>query len=129
MPATEVLRHPLVNTPRTLDDWSDEDIRELANHFSVSKEAILRRLLTLQRTSRRFYERKRDQFIEEAQQASRRTGFAHPAVNTLSLLGKPYVSLVLNAYNSKTVTASDASDYLGLRAKHFNRLADSLRGE
>jgi Zn-dependent peptidase ImmA (M78 family) len=45
--------------------WSDADIADLASQFSVSREALLRRLLTLDRTTNEFYLRKRGQYIAE----------------------------------------------------------------
>jgi Zn-dependent peptidase ImmA (M78 family)/transcriptional regulator with XRE-family HTH domain len=126
IPATDLLRHHLLNVPRRLLEWEDNEIVELASYFSVSREALLRRLLTLERTSQQFYERKRNQYIQEARARQKTTGFVLPPVNALSRLGKPFVRLVMSAYNSKAVTSSDASDFLGIRAKHFSRLADLI---
>lgn len=126
MPVRELLRHPLMNVPRSPTGWSDDDIEFLALHFSVSREALLRRLLTLERTTQRFYEQKRRQYSQEFQQRTPPAGFPPPATNAISLLGKPYVKLVLTAYNSGVVTASDASDFLGLKTSHFPTLADAV---
>jgi Zn-dependent peptidase ImmA (M78 family)/transcriptional regulator with XRE-family HTH domain len=124
IPATDLLRHPLLNIPRRLNQWTDLEISELAKFFSVSRETLVRRLLTLERTSQQFYEQKRNQYIQEVRNRQRTPGFAPPAIDTLSRLGRPFVTLVLGAYNSKVVTSSDASDFLGLRGKHFNKLAE-----
>jgi Zn-dependent peptidase ImmA (M78 family)/DNA-binding XRE family transcriptional regulator len=126
IPATNLLRHPLLNVARRVSHWEDNEILELANYFSVSREALLRRLLTLGKTSQQFYEQKRNQYIQEARARQRTPGFAPPAIDTLSRLGKPFVRLVMGAYNTKTVTLSDASDFLGIRVKHFPRLADLI---
>jgi Zn-dependent peptidase ImmA (M78 family) len=41
--------------------WTDAEISELARDFNVSREALLRRLLTFDRTTEEFYRQKRAQ--------------------------------------------------------------------
>lgn len=126
MPTRELLRHPLLNVARRLNQWSDREIQDLASHFSVSREALLRRLLTLERTSQRFYEQKRNEYIQEARTRPTRSGFVMPPVDAISRLGRPYVRLVLSAYNNRSVTSSDASEFLGVKAKHFSQIAETV---
>lgn len=126
MPSIEVLKHPLLNMRRSLDGWSDEEISELAIMFAVSRETMLRRLLTLGRTSNQFYERKREEYLQEARRRKKQEGFVPPPRDALSKLGRPYVRLVLDGYRSRTLTASDASEVLGLRMKHFSKLAEAV---
>src|SRR5262245_39425823 len=54
------------------EQWSDAEIRDLAYQFGVSREALLRRLLTLNRTTEAFYARKRAQFIAEFDESQKR---------------------------------------------------------
>jgi Zn-dependent peptidase ImmA (M78 family) len=46
-------------------DWSDGELHELARQFNVSREALLRRLLTFDRTTDDFYKQKRQQYLAE----------------------------------------------------------------
>jgi hypothetical protein len=39
--------------------WPEATLRVLADHFAVSREVVLRRLLVLERTTEEFYESKR----------------------------------------------------------------------
>ncbi len=107
-------------------DWLDSDLSDIARRYSASKEVLVGRLLTLGKTNQQFYRRKRRQYADEAAQAPTRKGFVHPVTDTLSLAGKPFVRLVVDALHSDQITTSDASDYLGLRLKHLDKVEQSL---
>ena len=107
-------------------DWTDEEIKTLADKFRVSGEVILRRLLIIKLTSQKFYEKKRADFLEYSIQAKGRIkkgGFLPIPNKVVRDFGKPYVQTVLNAYHSDVITASAVSDYLGVRLKHLSRIA------
>lgn len=129
MPANHVVGHRIISREPSRLAWPDEQIEQLARHFSVSKEALIRRLLTLGRTTQEFYEQKRRQYEEEAHRQPERKGFLSPPQDALSKLGRSFVGLVLESYGANRLTSSDASDYLGVRLKHFPTLVDALRGE
>jgi Zn-dependent peptidase ImmA (M78 family) len=133
VPARELLLKLQVPGYRR-DNWQDAEIRELAEAFSVSREVIVRRLLTLGQTSARFYAEKRAQYAaeREAQRATtaeaeeRTTGFESPAVRALSTQGTGYIRLVLESYHQGRITLSDVSSYLGVRTKHLPRIERAL---
>lgn len=127
MPADLVLTHRIIAGQPSRVTWTDEQIEQLARHFSVSREALLRRLLTLGRTTQAFYAQKRRQYAEEASRYRERKGFPRPHQDALSKLGRSFVSLVLDSYGASRLTSSDASDYLGIRLKHLPALLDALR--
>jgi Zn-dependent peptidase ImmA (M78 family) len=111
-------------------DWSIAELEELAAHFQVSKEVVLRRLLILGQTTERYYRRMRQEFIEEyrrLRQESRGDGGPSPAVMAVRNLGQPYVRLVLSAYYDNKIGLSTVSDYLGLKLKHLPRVESLIR--
>ena len=126
MPSEAVMRHPIVQHHDTGDTWQDPEINELARHFSVSREALLRRLLTLGMTTTRFYDLKRKQYRKEYQSAPKPKGFLSPPQGALTVLDTPFVRLVLDSLDTGHLTTSDASDYLGIRLKHLPALASAL---
>jgi Zn-dependent peptidase ImmA (M78 family) len=126
MPANAVKQHPIVAHRDLGEAWADIEIKSLAHYFSVSREALLRRLLTFGLTDSQFYEQKREQYRREFEATPKRKGFPPPAQDRLSLLGRPFVRLVLDSLDRGIVTTSDASDYLGIRLKHLPSLAASL---
>ena len=57
MPSAEFRAHPLVQPPfeNTSTDWQDQEINSLAKYFSVSHEAVVRRLPAFELTTPEFY--------------------------------------------------------------------------
>lgn len=106
--------------------WDDRTIETLARGYSCSREAMLRRLLSFGLTDDAFYRLKRQQYREEYAAQPPSAGFVTPAGDSVSLLGKPYVRLVLNGIESGAVTTSDAADYLGVRLKHLPAIASAI---
>ena len=110
-------------------DWSDEEIQELADHFAVSREAIVRRLVIVGCATEAFYDRKREAFLVQyrARAAKAREGFASPFRVALRDNGRQYTRLVLDALDREQITLADVSDYLGMRIKHLEKIADLIR--
>ena len=99
--------------------FSDTIILQLSHEFGVSREAVVRRLLTLDLVSKEFYQSKRNQYLQEipeqAKQKKSESRPISPAKTILSLAGKTYISLVLNAIGQNRITLNDASGYLNFR--------------
>ena len=130
MPRISLLAQPGVREQGMRSEgWSDAQISELARRFNVSREAILRRLLTFDRTTNGFYTRKRAQYIAEyqAQRARQKEQDKEIKRNmpteTVSHFGKPLVRMLLNNYWQDRMTLSAISGYLGLKVKHIPNLA------
>ena len=105
------------------NQWSDEELSSLANRFGVSREVVLRRLLTLGKTSDVFYQDKRQAFEDEYASESRpQGGFAPPHRMVISASGPLFVRLVLTNYHRDSITASDVADLLSVRLKHLPRI-------
>lgn len=129
IPQSALLAHRLLESHGPSPAWGNQDIESLARYFSCSREALLRRLLTLGLTDEDFYRLKRDEYTAEYAARTPKPGFVTPPGDAVSLLGKPFVRLVLQSLDGGTVTTSDAADYLSLRLKHLPALAASLEGE
>ncbi|MGA3001778.1 MAG: hypothetical protein ABSE20_08625 [Acetobacteraceae bacterium] len=91
---------------------------------------LLRRLLTLGRTTWEFYGRKRAQYQAEylALQALDRTKTADVEVRrnmpleTVSNYGRPLVQMILENYYQDRLSLSEVVGYLGIKTKHIPRL-------
>ncbi|MET0012050.1 MAG: ImmA/IrrE family metallo-endopeptidase [Sedimenticola sp.] len=121
------------NTPEQFTQWSTDQLSELARQYCVSKEVILRRLLTAGRTTVPHYQSMRELFIEEYRQLRERErrrggGGPHPAVMAVSSNGSGYVRAVLENYYQRRITLSQVSDYLGVKLKHLPRIEASVFG-
>lgn len=131
MPSEQLLSHPVVRAHESQSpEWDDRAIDQLTRHFAISREAVLRRLLTHGLTTASVYERKRAQYQAELDTKAATTGgFVTPPVNAVSKLGRTFVRLVLENFDSGNITSSDVSDYLGLRLKHLPAVAAAVDGE
>lgn len=128
VPRTSLLAERLVHDHGPETTWTDRDLTSLAQRYGVSREVVLRRLLDLGRTDEQFYREKRDQFLEEYEHARRQraAGFAPPHQVALASAGPAFVGLVMTSYSHGHITASDVSDYLGIRLKHLPRIEEQL---
>ena len=110
--------------------WSDTEIQSLSRKFGGSREALLVRLLSLGRTSEKFYYKKRDEYrLQYAKwREERKEGFAPPHVVSLSSAGPLFTSLVIENFNREHITASDVSDYLQVRTKHLPEIQRDYSG-
>lgn len=129
MPKDEILADPLVvMRGRLSTEWTDEQISTLAKQFNVSREALLRRLLTFSRTTEEFYRQKRAQWIaaykkqrEDKKKANVDMKRNMP-LETVSNFGTPLVRMLLGNYHADRMTLSDVSGFLGLKTKHIPKL-------
>jgi Zn-dependent peptidase ImmA (M78 family)/DNA-binding XRE family transcriptional regulator len=111
-------------------NWSDAEVSELARQFNVSREALLRRLLTFDRTTAEFYGKKREQYLaeylagkarqkEQPEDAEMKRNMPQ---ETVSNFGRPLIRMLLGNYYLDRLTLSEVSGYLGLKVKHIPKL-------
>lgn len=133
IPRDVLLAEPIVDARGVRStDWTDAEISDIARNFNVSREAVLRRLLTLNRTTDGFYRQKRAQYIAEylASQKRKKEKAAETEMKrnmpqeTVSNLGKRFVNMLLDNYHQDRMTLSEISGFLGLKVKHVPRLEE-----
>ncbi len=130
VPRKALLAHASVVEHGEPEVWTDQGLHNLSRDFSVSREVILRRLLTLGRTSKRFYKEKREEFQQEyARRASQSSkGFAPPDRVALARVGRAFARLVLESYHQENITSSALAEYLDVRLKHVPKIEAAVRG-
>lgn len=133
---TEHLRsHPIV-LEHALGrlEWDDEEIEALSATFACSREVIVRRLLAMRRTSIGFYERKREAYEKDLEQMRLRKAKSKKPMKrnipgeTVSALGRPFISLALETYHQQRITLNDLSDMLGVKSRHIEKIEKRLAG-
>lgn len=129
LPKDAILRHHLVIN-QSGPIWASETLAELARDFAVSEEAILRRLLTLGKTTRGFYQSKRKGYEELAARlaAKKSKGGPAPHIATLARYGAAYARLILQGYYQNRLTLADVSGYLSLKLPHIRKLESAAYG-
>lgn len=125
IPASTLLDQPEVPAHRVIDIPEDA-LRSLARRFGTSREAVLRRLVHLNRATLAFYQRKRAEYARERTPPIRAGGFAPPHTMAVATSGHTFTRLVLEAYDAERITSSDLAEYLGVRFKHLARIRSAV---
>lgn len=129
VPAAALLAVPAVAAATGATEWSDADLEGLAHGFRVSREVILRRLVTLDRADIGFYRTWRQALLAIPVNANGgRKGRPGVAVMTVRDVGKPFARLVLDAYRTNALTGGDVSELLGVRLRHLPAIEARLAG-
>lgn len=118
VPAGWLLEEPLVRTKGDQKTWDSDELAALANRFGVSREVVLRRLLTLGRTTAAHYESHRRAFIKEYEDLADVKSEGGPArhIVVLSQLGRGFTRLILRGYHDQQLTLRDVANHLNMRA-------------
>ncbi|MCD4728710.1 MAG: ImmA/IrrE family metallo-endopeptidase [Pirellulales bacterium] len=125
VPKTQLLDEVIVRSHKGAE-WGDDELGELARDFGVSREVLLRRLLILGLTTQSFYVARRKHFLSEYENRTQKEGFVPPPTDVLSTSGKTYLSAIMDAYDNDRITSSDVSDYIGLKLKHLDTIAEMV---
>jgi Zn-dependent peptidase ImmA (M78 family)/transcriptional regulator with XRE-family HTH domain len=128
MPADAVLESPeVVARSDRPTEWDYVTLRAAAAPFGVSAEAFLRRLLTLGRVDRAFYQARREEFLAayEAEESHTRTSGGNWYRNTARDLGKGYVRRIADAHRRRVIDSYTAASYLNVKVEQIPRLAEA----
>ena len=129
VPRRAFAQAPVVRDHPPRAEWQTAEVAALAMEFSVSREVVVRRLLTMGRLTRSAYRSWRQALTEEYEAAQgSRSGFASPVTSAVSGLGQSFVKLVLLSYYQDRITSRDVSEYLGVRLKHMARIEERVMG-
>ena len=127
VPEQNLLTEDSIASATDPEEEGENGIKNLARKYSVSREVIVRRMLTLGLVDEDFYKAKHEQYNREYAAIQRSSGgFVHPVVEVFGASGKGFVGLVLENLNRGLITTSDLSDFLRLKVKHLERLQDSF---
>ncbi len=108
------------NTPA--DEISDSELSRFARHFSVSRHAMLIRLVHLRYVKESFYWNKKSQFDTEEAHFKQFGRAEYYGTRYLNTLGDLYTGLVLQAWTSGRITNHNAAEFMGI--KNFTHLND-----
>ena len=129
VPKQALLSHKDVRGTPGAVDWPDQAISNLAQHFKVSREVVVRRLAMLDRATDDFYRQKRRQYAEEREAGEESGGgFLPMSRRIIRAIGQPFARIALDAYHREAISSSDLAELLGARVKHLRAVEDLLGG-
>lgn len=105
----------IAGLPSNAESSQDQLYANLANRYGVSREAILRRLLDLNRVSQAFYEQKAKFWAGQKKVASGGDWYASQNV----YLSDRFSREVVGRHYRNQISVEQASEYLGIKAKNF----------
>jgi Zn-dependent peptidase ImmA (M78 family) len=113
---------------RSASRGDEHALQQLAQKLKVSPEAILRRMATLGLASDEVYRQKREGWGTKLWyiKAPSTSGGPPVEVKTIAKDGRSYTRLVLDAYDQRIINTSAASDYLGVKPRHFRNIRREL---
>jgi len=114
-----------IAAPRS-ESWTDSALETGARTFGVSVEAFLRRLLTLGRTTEKFYQQERQEMLRAYTEALARRkeggGGGNWYRTKVRNLGKGYVRGVISAHQRSLIDTYTAASYLDAKVQQLRRL-------
>jgi Zn-dependent peptidase ImmA (M78 family)/DNA-binding XRE family transcriptional regulator len=130
MPRELMLGEPLVQRYGGAHSWTLDELRQLSNRFGASSEALLLRLITLDKATWDLYWARKPELEAEYAEARRRErqrqqeGQGGPSYYVVKArdLGHGYVASVLDAFRSRAISSLDVADYLDVRYEQLSRL-------
>ena len=132
MPKTSLLEDPQVRKATRHTAWPDDYLEPLARHYSVSREAMLVRLLELGKTNQGYYDDRRRDFKREYELYQQRKKETHAKIpykyRILNRNGRAYVKLVLSALYENLITTADVASLTGVNLKHMGSVEVELFG-
>lgn len=141
MPEEEFKSNSVIKAhEKSSTNWSDDEIKNIASAFGVSREAATRRLLTFNLTTSKFYREKRSQFHaefyakQERERERRRAQenlFSGPsrAQRAVSDFGGNFVHVVLDSLSEKRITLADAAQYLKVMPPAISQVQELMLPE
>lgn len=129
MPREDVLRQADVSGATRLSRWSEEQIARLSNRYKVSREAMVLRLIDLERASRSVYDDMKPRWeAEYRRQAEQEEGSGGDYYRMkVRDLGRGFIASVLSAYNQGDISSRDVTQYLDVRLSQVPTLAGMIR--
>ena len=112
----------IADFPRNAESVSDHLYANLASRYGVSREAILRRLLDLERVSQTFYEQKARFWTSQKKAAT--GGDWYASQNTY--LSDRFAREVIGRHYRNQISVEQASEFLGIKAKNFAGLEQRI---
>lgn len=128
VPSAELLARPEVRAANERTEWTPEQLGALSRAFWASREVVLRRLLTLRKTSQDFYQVMRERFEREyAELRDREEDGYVPYYRKVLLSNGRFLSrLAIDAYTAEAITGTQLSRILNAKLDHLPRLREAL---
>jgi Zn-dependent peptidase ImmA (M78 family) len=97
---------------------NDELVENLARRYKVSREVILRKCLDRRLIEQRYYEERRQVWIDEAKKARHAAKGGDYYLTRAAYLGDSYLNMVFGQYYRRQFSTAQLAEYLGVRVDY-----------
>jgi len=125
VPKDKLINHSIVKENAKTIEWPENFLRGIARDFNVSREVILRRLLMLGLTTKKYYLEKHKEWKSKYKEPSGR-GKKNEIKICLQERGKKYTSMVFDAYERKKIDVMGLADYLGVTSDKISKIKEAV---
>jgi len=123
VPADALLGHEVLRRRRDAADISEDELRDMAATFCVSKHVVWRRMQVTCLGSMSAYRARLARWERmPIPRTPKRRGGPSPAQRSVSERGHRFSALVLDARDRGIITYRDVSDYLSVRLQHLEKV-------
>jgi hypothetical protein len=136
MPGDSFARDPILRSLPANGRWADASLAALSDRYSVSQDAVLRRLHGLGRTSWEYLQEKtvefqlayaetREELLRRRTEAEKPGGPTYYRMKVRDL-GRACIGLALDAYHRREITGADLSEFLEIKVSQIPKLEEEL---
>ena len=101
-------------------ELNEEEIQQLADHYKVSREVILRKCLDRKLISQAYYEQKSDQWTKEAQKRRKEGKGGNFYKKVVAYRGETYLDLAFEKYYQGRFDVEQLAEYLGVKVNYVS---------
>lgn len=127
VPKDDLLQERIVRDNLPHKVWGNDVLITLAKMYKVSRETILRRLLTFELTTESFYRQMREEWNNQVPKKTQKGGQRNMSKEAFRENGATFSSLVLEGSSKGKLTYGEAADYLQLKLKYLPKLSEMVR--
>jgi len=102
--------------------WDEDQISTIAKEYTVSKEVILLKIISMGLANQSDYRRLKEKWDEEYKESKKRREGGSYYVNKISALGRQYINTVIDSYKQGTINDVQVSNYLGMKFTNLSKI-------
>jgi Zn-dependent peptidase ImmA (M78 family) len=122
VPKNKLLSSDIVRSHGSDEYWSEGDLRTIASRFRVSAEVVLRRLLTLKKTTSEFYGSKHQEWSKRSYPEKKGFPIERIHEKVIRTDGLTFTRMVLDALHENAISPSQVSELFFMNLKHLPAL-------
>ena len=102
--------------------WDEVLLSTIAKEYTVSKEVILLKIVSMGLADQSDYRRLKEKWDKEFKEDKKRKKGGSYYVNKISALGRQYINTVIDSYKQGTINDVQVSNYLGMKFTNLSKI-------